>query len=184
MRRACVLVAVAAGSTSTEAFAPAATGFALRGSAHAGFAGAQSIVHAGPVRRADGVLGLSANLKNTAKVNQIVPRTWKEGIDYSTATKVCAICRDLVNVPPACCCFSASGIGGLHFLRVRFRCILSACVANAFIKGLCHACSKCRNFHSRPAWLQKQKRVACDLVKPFCYTGSALQNCEGIASCH
>jgi len=89
MKKVALLVAVAAGSA--EAFVPAPCGLVLRGSVHSGFAGPQSNVQSGPVRAANGVLAISANLKNMAKINQLVPRNWQEGKEYTKATKVSAL---------------------------------------------------------------------------------------------
>lgn len=83
IRELALLVAVAAGSA--EAFAPAPVGLSLRTSGVA----PQRVVNAQAVPA--GVAGLTAALKNADKIGKIVPKTWKEGTDYSRASKVCHI---------------------------------------------------------------------------------------------
>ena len=86
-----LLVAVASGSAEAFAgFAPAPSGLGLR----SGVVAPQRAlttgrdVTTGAVRGANGVAALSANLKNADKIGKIVPKTWKEGTDFTKASKV------------------------------------------------------------------------------------------------
>ena len=91
VRDLALLVAVASGSAEAFAgFAPAPTGLGLRSGVVAPQRALTTgrAVTTGAVRGANGVAALSANLKNADKIGKIVPKTWKEGTDFTKASKV------------------------------------------------------------------------------------------------
>jgi hypothetical protein len=91
VRDLALLVAVASGSAEAFAgFAPAPNGLGLRSGVVAPQRALTTVraVTTGAVRGANGVAALSANLKNADKIGKIVPKTWKEGTDFTKASKV------------------------------------------------------------------------------------------------
>jgi hypothetical protein len=94
VRDLALLVAVASGSADAFAgFAPAPTGLGLRSGVVAPqraltTSRAATTWAVRGANGANGVAALSANLKNADKIGKIVPKTWKEGTDFTKASKV------------------------------------------------------------------------------------------------